>query len=94
MDSGASNKIAEAIACGRPLAVTRTPNFISNFPLQANQLGDNMANPSDSSDICRVIERQLDNPIFIDMPEGMDWQLIADKTLLEIDVLLERAGNE
>ncbi len=89
MDSGASNKIAEVIACERPIAVTRTPNFIANFFMQVNQLGDNLATPGDSTDISRVIERQLDDPILIDMPHGMDWTSIAERTLTSIKNVIE-----
>lgn len=31
MDAGASNKIAEAMACQRPIVATRSPNLTANF---------------------------------------------------------------
>lgn len=77
MDAGASNKIAEAIACARPLVATRTPNFMANFPTQAQQLGSLLATPGDATDLARVIRVQLSQRALLDMPGGMDWQSIA-----------------
>lgn len=81
MDAGASNKIAEAIASGRPLVATRTPNFMENFAVQAGMLGDRLARPSDAEDLARVIELQARDRRLVPMPAGMDWEGIAMRTL-------------
>lgn len=80
MDAGASNKIAESIACGRPLVATRTPNLIHNFPDQARALEPVLANTGDPSDLARAIRTQLQQRILVDLPEGMDWPAIASAT--------------
>lgn len=77
MDAGASNKIAEAIACGRPLLATRTPNLTRNFPEQADALSPVLAAPGDPADLARAIRLQLRHPILVDLPAGMDWPAIA-----------------
>lgn len=77
MDAGASNKIAEAIVCRRPLVATRTPNFVANFPAQAEQLGLLLANPGDPSDLARVIREQLSRRVLVEMPPGMSWNEIS-----------------
>lgn len=79
MDSGASNKIAEAIACHRPLVATRTPNFIANFPEQASMLHEKLAEPGNVVDIARVIRAQISQRVLVGMPAGMDWLSIAEK---------------
>lgn len=84
MDAGASNKIAEAIACARPLVATKTPNFMQNFGDQANRLGDRLAEPSNVEDLARVIAAQIRDRVIVTMPEGMDWLDIAARTLEEI----------
>ena len=80
MDAGASNKIAEAIACHRPLVATSTPNLMANFPVQARQLGNLIANPGEPPDLARVIRMQLDQQILMEMPVGMSWLEIAMAT--------------
>lgn len=89
MDAGASNKIAESIACARPIVATRTPNFIANFPEQANRLGGLVATPGDANDLARVIRAQVQQRILVGMPAGMDWRSIAtyvaDKLSLQSD---------
>ena len=77
MDAGASNKIAEAIACARPLVATRTPNLMANFPAQTQQLGSLLANPEDPADLARVIRAQSNQQILVDIPDGMSWKDIA-----------------
>lgn len=78
MDAGASNKIAEAIACGRPLVATRSPNFAANFPAQAAQLDGVLATPGNADDIARVISAQLRNRTTVEMPVGISWPEIAN----------------
>lgn len=77
MDAGASNKIAEALACGRPLVATMTPNLTSNFPDQAAILKDRLAEPGCPQDLARVLALQLECPLVAPMPDGMGWRAIA-----------------
>lgn len=79
MDAGASNKIAEAIACGRPIVATRTPNLLANFPAQAAQLGGLLATPGSSDDLARAIREQCTRRKLVDMPQGFEWTAIADR---------------
>lgn len=77
MDAGASNKIAEAIACNRPLVATRTPNFASNFALQAEKLGPMLAEPGDPTSLAKSIRMQAERRVLVDLPKGMGWKDIA-----------------
>lgn len=77
MDAGASNKIAEAVACRRPLVATRTPNLLANFPAQAEQLAGLLATPGNAADLARVIREQAFRRLLVDMPAEMSWQAIA-----------------
>ncbi|SFS05964.1 Glycosyltransferase involved in cell wall bisynthesis [Dyella sp. OK004] len=94
MDAGASNKIAEAIACGRPLVATRTPNFMDNFPLQAAQLGPLLAEPGDIVDLQRVIREQVARRITVGLPEGMDWPAIATTLAVDLSLGQSRLSGE
>ncbi len=84
MDAGASNKIAEAMACGKPLVVTDTPNFCVNFAEQAERLSDRIAGCGDSMDIARVIEAQMKDPVIVTMPTNMSWRSIAKMTAMRL----------
>ena len=86
MDAGASNKIAEAIACDRPLVATRTPNFMANFPHQAEELGGMLATPGDADDLARVIGEQCERRLLVAMPQGFDWQSIADRLATSLEL--------
>lgn len=92
MDAGASNKIAEALACGRPLVATRTPNLLANFPAQASLLGDRLAEPGDAQDLARVLALQLAEPILCAMPANMTWQAIAYTTARALGLPLRSAA--
>ena len=78
MDAGASNKIAEALACARPLVATMTPNLTANFPEQVVTLGDRLAEPGNVQDIARVLALQLERPVLSPMPSDMTWSTIAE----------------
>lgn len=88
MDAGASNKIAEAIACQRPLVATMTPNFAANFPSQAVLLDGLLATAGDSTDLARVIRVQSERRVLVNMPGGMSWadisMNVADKLALRL----------
>lgn len=91
MDAGASNKIAEAIACRRPLVATRSPNLVANFPQQATALGDMLATPGDVDDLARVILMQAKHRTLLDMPPGFDWRDIAATTAVHLQLAKDHA---
>lgn len=80
MDAGASNKIAESIACRRPIVATRTPNLVANYPVQAKQLGSLLATPGDPHDLARAIGQQMTGRLLVEMPQGMSWGDISMAT--------------
>lgn len=77
MDAGASNKIAEAIACRRPLVATRTPNLLANFPEQAQQLDAVLAEPGNVESLALSIECQAEQRMLVELPAGMGWPDIS-----------------
>lgn len=79
MDAGASNKIAEAIACRRPVVATRTPNLIANFPEQAKQLEGLLAEPGNVESLARSIRLQSQQKVLLRMPDDMSWESIASR---------------
>lgn len=84
MDAGSSNKIAETLACARPMVATRTPNFLSNFPDQAAQLSSVLANPSDPADMAKAIRAQLEKRIVASFPSEMDWSSITSSVACKL----------
>jgi glycosyltransferase involved in cell wall biosynthesis len=85
MDMGASCKIAEYLLCDRPLAATNTPNFTSNFPEQAAELGDGLCRPGDPVDLARAIRLQLEAPRLVSRPERLAWGTIALDTFAALE---------
>lgn len=77
MDAGSSNKIAEAMACKRPVVATRTPNLLANFPAQSKALGPVLAEPGDPGSLARSIRLQLRKQLLVSLPGGMSWHDIA-----------------
>ncbi len=92
MDSGASCKIAEYIAVGRPVFATRTSNLVNNFPEQALELDDLLANPGDVADISRCLHAQIAERRIASMPGNMEWQTIAETLLVNLEA--ERTSRE
>jgi glycosyltransferase involved in cell wall biosynthesis len=84
MDMGASCKIAEYLACGRPVASTSTPNLQANFPLQAEQLGEAICRPCDPSDLARALDFQLGHQLVASRPQGNFWPSIAAEALVAV----------
>jgi glycosyltransferase involved in cell wall biosynthesis len=84
MDMGASCKIAEYLACGRPVVSTATPNLTANFPAQAAQLGEGIARASDPADLARALAFQLAHRVVAARPEGFLWPTIAADALAAI----------
>ena len=85
VDNASSCKIAEYIAVQRPVAATRSPNLIQNFPSQAEQLEQVLAAQGSPSDLARCLMMQLEQRRLVDMPAGMSWEEIAARVLGEID---------
>jgi glycosyltransferase involved in cell wall biosynthesis len=85
MDMGASCKIAEYLACERPLVSTRTPNLLANFPEQAAQLGPALCRPQDPEDMARSILHQLRHRVVAALPQKMMWPAIAEDALAAIE---------
>jgi glycosyltransferase involved in cell wall biosynthesis len=81
MDMGASCKIAEYLACRRPLVATATPNFLNNFPAQAAMMGDALCQPSDPDDMARALAYQLKMHAIPPAADDMTWDVIADGAL-------------
>lgn len=80
LDMASSCKIAEYIAAQRPIVATRTPNLVENFPEQAQELGELLAEPGNVDQIADSIRRQLIDPRLVSMPDEMEWSSIAART--------------
>jgi glycosyltransferase involved in cell wall biosynthesis len=78
IDNASSCKIAEYIAMERPIAATRSPNLVENFPEQAAKLGGLLATPGDVVDLAACLEKQLKARRLVDMPKGMRWEEISE----------------
>lgn len=78
MDAGASNKIAEALACGRPIVATRTPNLVTNFGALAEKLDPMLADPADPVSLARAIRLQAEQRVRAEMPVNMSWSVVAN----------------
>lgn len=85
MDSGASCKIAEYIAAGRPVFATRTKNLVENFPDQALELDDLLATPGDVEDMSRCLRAQISERRVASMPGNMDWRSISEAVLEKLE---------
>jgi glycosyltransferase involved in cell wall biosynthesis len=85
MDAGASNKIAEAMICERPIVATRTPNLSANFPLQAHALEPYLAEPANPESLALAIKKQLEDRLIVEKPEGIYWHQIAAKVGLYLE---------
>lgn len=81
IDMASSCKIAEYLFCDRPVVATDTPNLLSNFPVQARELGHAICRPSDPQDLARAIDHQLQHPVIASRPEQHTWALIAHDAL-------------
>ena len=77
MDAGASNKIAEAMACQRPIVSTQTPNLAANFPEQAIILTPYMAEPGHPASLAAALKKQLQDRCLVPMPSNLYWSEIA-----------------
>lgn len=73
MDAGASNKIAEAMACQRPIVATRSPNLTANFSQQAQELEPYLAEPSQPSSLAAALAQQLLDRKLVAAPKNIYW---------------------
>lgn len=77
MDMGASCKIAEYLACLRPLVATETRNFSANFAAQAALMGQALCRASDPVDLARALRYQLKTHMVLPATNEMSWGSIA-----------------
>lgn len=77
MDAGASNKIAEAMACQRPIVATRSPNLTANFPQQAQILEPYLAEPSQPSSLATALAQQFLDKKLVAAPQNIYWSGIT-----------------
>lgn len=81
LDMASSCKIAEYLHMKKPVIATRTPNLITNFPQQANELTELLAEPGNPVDLARMIQAQLAAPRVASLPRNSDWEEIAMATI-------------
>ena len=81
IDMAASVKIAEYLACQRPLVVTDTPNYSDNFPAQAAMMGQALCRAADPDDMARALVYQLETHMILSVPERIGWESIAEDAL-------------
>lgn len=79
LDMASSCKIAEYFSTQRPVVATSTPNILSNFPAQSEQLKNFIATPHAPEDIAEKIIAQIKSPVIPDDAKNMDWKIIAQK---------------
>lgn len=77
MDAGASNKIAEAIACERPIVATKSPNLYANFDKQALELEKYLAESNDPDSLALAIKKQLTDQRIVSKPNNIYWEDMA-----------------
>lgn len=77
MDAGASNKIAEAMACQRPIVATRSPNLTANFSQQAQALVPYLAEPSQPASLAAALTQQLLDRKLVVAPQNIYWSGIS-----------------
>lgn len=87
IDMASSCKIAEYLFCERPLVATGTPNLVSNFPMQAQELGPALCTPGDPADLARAIDYQLKVHRIVSRPEQHTWADISQDTLDAVERL-------
>ncbi|HET8730406.1 MAG TPA: glycosyltransferase [Moraxellaceae bacterium] len=75
-------KLAEYLACGKPIVATRVAGHEQVLGAAAAGLCD-----QDPADMARALERQLDRPQLIPFPEEYSWSGIASRLLLALQSL-------
>ena len=77
MDAGASNKIAEAMACQRPIVATRSPNITANFLQLAKEIEPYLAEPNQPNSLAAALARQLLDCKLVAAPQNIYWSAIT-----------------
>ena len=90
MDAGASNKIAEAMACQRPIVATRSPNLTANFPQQAQELDPYLADSGSTVSLAEAIKKQINNRFLASQPDKIYWKDISTN----INIYLKEIHHE
>lgn len=90
LDMASSCKIAEYLCIQRPIVATRTPNILSNFSTEAEQLKDLIASPNDPKDLAKKISQQIQYPITPSGDTNLNWWVIAQETARKINALTSR----
>lgn len=88
LDMASSCKIAEYLCIQKPIVATRTPNILSNFSTQAEQLKHLMATPNDPKDIAEKIIEQIREPIVLNKEKNMSWKVIAKEAANKVDAII------
>lgn len=81
LDAASSIKFGEIMACQRPLVATLTPNFLENFPEQAEILKPYLAEPENPAALALAIQKQLEDQVTVKPPQGLAWAQIAAERL-------------
>lgn len=89
MDAGASNKIAEAIACERPIVATKSPNLYVNFAKQALELEKYLAEPNNPKSLAMAIEKQLLDQKNVSQPNSIYWEDISTNAKEHIENIVK-----
>lgn len=84
IDAASSLKMSEYLFCRRPIVATRTPSLVENFPVQAVELADVLAMPSDPASLAVSLRAQLDHPRIATVPEHATWDRIAALALASL----------
>lgn len=87
IDKASSLKMAEYLFCGRPIVATRVPSLTGNFPAQAAELGEAVADPDDVADLARAIEWQLEHARIASRPRQA-WPEVATLALESLEAML------
>ena len=89
MDAGASNKISEYIAVGKPIATTRTPNLLANFE-HDDGFKARAAEPGNPESLAKALRLSLESPQTLPLPVGVTWPEISAATFAKLQ---EHLGN-
>ncbi len=84
LDAASSIKFGEIMACQRPIVATLTPNFLENFPKQAQVLEPYLAEPDNPAALAVAIQKQLIDRVTVEPPPEMTWDEIAAARLMAL----------
>lgn len=81
LNMASSCKIAEYLACRKPLVATATPNLMENFPSVSEILYGRLAEPGNPTDLARVIDLQMESPVVAPCPRENTWEAASERAL-------------